>query len=229
MATFKEGARVLSDFFESPSDHVQKICQFNEFEGNASLQNALELASDNFKAIPQYGRREVLIVFSSLTNCDPGDIQQTVRRLVELDVQVEQLACAVEIAATLASEGQTRHDAGHLAELFVGRLKVLARRIVLSRLGQEGHAVVDMVEGAETLFLLELAQKASGRAAPAGPPRRAREALWPRGDDARAGGAVVTTRSTTAADDHVDGEATGSLKGMPKVYDAGNWCGCPTA
>ena len=37
MATYKESAKVLSDFFESPSDHVQKICQFNEFEGNASL------------------------------------------------------------------------------------------------------------------------------------------------------------------------------------------------
>ena len=74
MATYKESAKLLSDFFESPSDHVQKICQFNEFEGNASLQNALELACDNFQTIPRYGRREVLILFSSLTNCDPGDI-----------------------------------------------------------------------------------------------------------------------------------------------------------
>ena len=37
MATFKEGARMLSDFYESPSDHVRKISSFNEFEGNASL------------------------------------------------------------------------------------------------------------------------------------------------------------------------------------------------
>ena len=48
MAMFREGARMLSDFYESPSDHVQKVCQFNEFEGNVSLQNALELACDNF-------------------------------------------------------------------------------------------------------------------------------------------------------------------------------------
>ena len=74
MAMFREGARMLSDFYESPSDHVAKVCQFNEFEGNVSLQNALELACDNFQAIPTYGRREVLILFASLTNCDPGDI-----------------------------------------------------------------------------------------------------------------------------------------------------------
>lgn len=74
MVTFKEGARLLSDFIEAPTDHVQKMCMFNEFEGNASLQNSLELACENFKSIPSYGRREVLIVFSSLTNSDPGDI-----------------------------------------------------------------------------------------------------------------------------------------------------------
>lgn len=97
MATFKEGARVLSEFYESPSDHVQKICQFNEFEGNASLQNALELACDNFAAIPMYGRREVLILFSSLTNCDPGDIQQTIRKLIELNVQVNVVSLTASI------------------------------------------------------------------------------------------------------------------------------------
>ena len=45
---FQEGARLLSDFNESPSDHISKIIEFNEFEGNASLQNALELANNNF-------------------------------------------------------------------------------------------------------------------------------------------------------------------------------------
>ena len=48
MAMFREGARLLSDFCESPSDHVKNVCEFDEFEGNASLQNALELAHTNF-------------------------------------------------------------------------------------------------------------------------------------------------------------------------------------
>ena len=74
MAMFREGSRVLSDFYESPSDHIQKIMQFSEFEGNASLQNALELACNNFQTIPNYARRECLVIFTSLTNCDPADI-----------------------------------------------------------------------------------------------------------------------------------------------------------
>ena len=39
------------------------MCKFNEIDGNASLQNSLELACDNFGALPSYGRKEVLIVF----------------------------------------------------------------------------------------------------------------------------------------------------------------------
>ena len=110
MATFKEGAKVLSDFYESPSDHVQKVCQFNEFEGNASLQNALELACDNFQTIPSYGRREVLILFSSLTNCDPGDIQLTIRKLVELKVKVSVVSLTAEVFVLQNLAAQTQGE-----------------------------------------------------------------------------------------------------------------------
>ena len=79
--TFKEGARVLSDFFESFSDHCDKLQNFTEFEGNPSLQNSLELAVDNFQCVPSYGTKEVLCLFSSLTNCDPGDIFKTLEKI----------------------------------------------------------------------------------------------------------------------------------------------------
>ena len=124
MATFKEGAKVLSDFYESPSDHVQKVCQFNEFEGNASLQNALELACDNFQTIPSYGRREVLILFSSLTNCDPGDIQLTIRKLVELKVKVSVVSLTAEVfvlqnlAAQTLGEFCLARSKDHLEDLM---------------------------------------------------------------------------------------------------------------
>lgn len=65
---------MLSSFSEAANDHILKLCQFNIFEGNASLQNSLELAAENFTQTPAYARKEVLVVFSSLTNADPGDI-----------------------------------------------------------------------------------------------------------------------------------------------------------
>jgi len=81
ITTFKEGARLLSDFIHSAEDHCSKLLEFKEFEGNPSLQNSLELAIENFKSVPQYGSKEILCVFSSLTNSDPGDIFQTINKL----------------------------------------------------------------------------------------------------------------------------------------------------
>lgn len=100
------------------------MCQFNEFEGNASLQNSLELACENFKSIPTYGRREVLIVFSSLTNSDPGDIQATIRKLVEMEVQVNiiSLSAAIYILQNLCQQTQGQFylakNKEHLAEIL---------------------------------------------------------------------------------------------------------------
>jgi len=62
------------------------MCRFNDIEGNASLQNSLELAWENFATLPSYGRKEVLVVFSSLTNSDPGDIFKTISKVIEEEI-----------------------------------------------------------------------------------------------------------------------------------------------
>lgn len=58
-------------------EHIEKINKFTDFEGNASLQNALELSIENFVAVPSYAHKEVLVIFSSITNCDPGNVFET--------------------------------------------------------------------------------------------------------------------------------------------------------
>ncbi len=55
--------------------------KFSDLEGNASLQNALELSFENFVAVPSYAKKEVLVIFSSITNCDPGNINETFEKL----------------------------------------------------------------------------------------------------------------------------------------------------
>lgn len=52
-----------------------------DFEGNASLQNALELAIENFSAVPSYAHKEVIVIFCSITNCDPGNIFETFAKM----------------------------------------------------------------------------------------------------------------------------------------------------
>jgi len=73
------------------------LCRFNEIEGNASLQNSLELASENFASLPSYGRKEVLIIFSSLTNSDPGDIFKTISKVMDEQVQVSVISLSAAI------------------------------------------------------------------------------------------------------------------------------------
>ena len=49
----------------------------------------MSLAMDNFqnnKDLIDLGRKEVLVIFSSVTNADPGDIFQTFQRLAEMNV-----------------------------------------------------------------------------------------------------------------------------------------------
>ena len=73
------------------------MCSFSELEGNPSLQNSLELAISNFTQIPAYGRKEILVLFSSLTNSDPGDIFKTIARLEKMEVQVNTISLSAAI------------------------------------------------------------------------------------------------------------------------------------
>lgn len=47
--------------------------------GEPSLQNSLELALSSLKNFPSHASREVLLIMSSLTTCDPGDINETIK------------------------------------------------------------------------------------------------------------------------------------------------------
>jgi len=47
-------------------------------DGSASLQNSLVLAMTMLKHIPDYGNREMIIIYASLGTCDPGDIFSTI-------------------------------------------------------------------------------------------------------------------------------------------------------
>jgi len=100
------------------------MCRFNEIEGNASLQNSLELACDNFASLPSYGRKEVLIIFSSLTNSDPGDIFKTIGKVVDEKVQVSVISLSAAIYILQHVSRQTKghfflaKNKDHLSELL---------------------------------------------------------------------------------------------------------------
>ena len=49
--------------------------------GDASLQNALELARESLQLTPSFTSREVVLMCASLSSCDPGDILATISAL----------------------------------------------------------------------------------------------------------------------------------------------------
>lgn len=71
-------AKIVTELAGNPKNHIAKLRDLPAPEGMASLQNTLLIAIEKLKHCPSYGSREVLILFSSLSTCDPGDIYETI-------------------------------------------------------------------------------------------------------------------------------------------------------
>ncbi|KAM1099891.1 hypothetical protein ACFX15_006203 [Malus domestica] len=81
LVTVKDGvAHCLTDLGGSPESHVKALMGKLECFGDSSLQNALDLVHGYLNQIPSYGHREVLILYSALSTCDPGDILETIQK-----------------------------------------------------------------------------------------------------------------------------------------------------
>ena len=52
--------------------HIARLRVSLKCSGDASLQNALDVAVDGLAGVPPYGQREVLFLFAGLSSCDPG-------------------------------------------------------------------------------------------------------------------------------------------------------------
>nr|XP_008538057.1 PREDICTED: general transcription factor IIH subunit 2 [Equus przewalskii] len=92
--------------------------------GEPSLYNSLSMAMQTLKHMPGHTSREVLIIFSSLTTCDPSDIYGLIQTLkaAKIRVSVIGLSAEVRVCTVLAREtGGTYHvilDESHYKELL---------------------------------------------------------------------------------------------------------------
>jgi transcription initiation factor TFIIH subunit 2 len=93
-------------------------------EGDPSLQNSLELSINQFSEVPKYAFKEVLIIYSGMITCDPGNIFDTISNLKELGVKVSiiSLSAAIYICQKLCLETQgefnVAKDTVHYDELL---------------------------------------------------------------------------------------------------------------
>lgn len=73
--------------------------------GEPSLQNALEYAGRVLKPLPGHASRELLVLFASLTTCDPGDINTNIQVILALHKRAKVLevnSCVVNMKLCLS-------------------------------------------------------------------------------------------------------------------------------
>ncbi|VDN98506.1 unnamed protein product [Rodentolepis nana] len=93
-------AKVVSALSGGLVRHMKALTELEKnphCEGEPSIQNALLIAESRLKHIPSYSSREILLVMSSMTTCDPGDIHQTIQSLINNKIRCSVISLAVEV------------------------------------------------------------------------------------------------------------------------------------
>ncbi|BDA42827.1 General transcription factor IIH subunit 2 [Coccomyxa sp. Obi] len=90
-------AQRLTDLAGSPEAHISKLQGNLDASGDASLQNAMDMAAESLKSIPPYGHREVLILFAALSTCDPGNVLDAVKAAKQNKIRVSVVGVAAEV------------------------------------------------------------------------------------------------------------------------------------
>lgn len=93
-------AQLISQVSGNPQEHIDalKMLRRQEPKGNASLQNALEMARGLLLHVPAHCTREVLIVFGALSTTDPGDIHQTIGSLVHENIRAKVIGLSAQVS-----------------------------------------------------------------------------------------------------------------------------------
>ena len=87
----------------NPPDILRAISERHKLEptGDPSLQNAIEMAKSTMRQVttshlPTHSSREILIIFGSLTTCDPGNIHETLESCIRDKIRISVVALAAE-------------------------------------------------------------------------------------------------------------------------------------
>ncbi|BFZ55613.1 hypothetical protein PYCC9005_002654 [Savitreella phatthalungensis] len=93
-------ATMVSQLGGNPQDHINALRARRKTEctGDASLQNALEMARATLFNVPSHGTRELLMVYGSLVSSDPGDVRQTIGSLVNDKIRVRIVGLSASLA-----------------------------------------------------------------------------------------------------------------------------------
>ena len=139
-------AEKLSDLSANKRAHVDAITHGSRAcSGDASLQNAVDMACGLLRDIPDYGHREVIVVFGSLSTKDPGDIFASFSKAQRLRVQASVVGMAAELYVLRELATRTGGSAGVATSLDHLR-SLLATFLVPPPSTRENTSTAEMVE-----------------------------------------------------------------------------------
>ncbi|XP_065211665.1 general transcription factor IIH subunit 2 [Planococcus citri] len=132
VATRNKRAEKISDLSGNAKKHLQSLEPCNSHTycvGESSLQNALELALGSMKMLPSHTSREILVIFGSLTTCDPGNVIDTIKTLKNNGIKCSVIGLCAEVYVLrhLCNETSGQYhivlDDTHFQELLMGHVK----------------------------------------------------------------------------------------------------------
>ncbi|XP_067885676.1 general transcription factor IIH subunit 2 isoform X2 [Heterodontus francisci] len=124
--TKNKRAEKLTELAGNPKKHKEALKKAVgvSCSGEPSLYNSLSLAMETLKHMPGHTSREILVIFSSLTTCDPSNIYDLIKCLkaARIRVSVIGLSAEVRVCTVLTREtGGTYHvilDESHFRDLL---------------------------------------------------------------------------------------------------------------
>ena len=125
----KDGkAERITELSGSPETHVKAIKKAfasDGIGGSFSLQNGLEQAMEGLRDVPPIGAREIIAIISSLSTCDPGNINDSVRKVKKMKARTNVICVAAEtrVFKKLTEETKGKFsvslDQSHLMKLIL--------------------------------------------------------------------------------------------------------------
>ncbi|KAG2059031.1 TFIIH basal transcription factor complex, subunit SSL1 [Suillus hirtellus] len=143
----------IGEMSGNPQDVLKCLSERTRLEptGEPSLQNAIEMARSSMSHLPTHSSREILIIFGSLTTCDPGNIHDTLDACVKNKIRISVVALAAEmkISRDLCDKtgGQfgVAMNEGHFKDILFELVPPPAQRAVARAGGPGGNPAADLM------------------------------------------------------------------------------------
>ncbi|KAG2132013.1 Ssl1-like-domain-containing protein [Suillus bovinus] len=143
----------IGEMSGNPQDVLKCLSDRTRLEptGEPSLQNAIEMARSSMSHLPTHSSREILIIFGSLTTCDPGNIHDTLDACVKHKIRISVVALAAEmkICRDLCDKtgGQfgVAMNEGHFKDILFELVPPPAQRAVTRAGGPGSNPAADLM------------------------------------------------------------------------------------